>query len=707
MGIHRPFHHSADHGNDAVPQVFAVQHTFSFAVDDLSLFIHDLVIFQEVFTDGKVVALHLFLGVFNGLGKHPRFNGLILCHAHGINYLHGPFGTKQAHQLILQGNIEPGFAGVPLTAGTASKLVIDTSGFMAFCADDLQPAQFFHAFAQLDVRTTAGHIGGDGNSASLARQRNDLRFLGMVFRIQHLMLDAFHFQHPAQLFGFINGDGANQYRLALFVCFLDLSDYSTEFARFCAVNHVLMVHSLYRLVGGDLHHVHAVNIAEFFFFRQCRTGHAAFLFVFVEVVLERNGGQGLAFSAHLHVFLGFNGLMQAVGISSAGHHTAGEFVNDNDLAFVDDIVLIPVHIVVGLQGVVDVMLDFQVVRVGKVVDGKEFFRLFHTFLGQHNGFPLFIQNIVAFLLNFFLQQGVHGFFLIQDAAFFQLLNEQVCHPVQVCGFGAAAGNDERRSGFVDQHRVHFVDDGKMQVSLHHVFFSYHHVVSQVVEAEFIVRTISDVAVVCRAALLVVHVVQNAAYGQPQETEHFPHPLGVTLGQIVIDCDHMHALAFQGIQIRGQSRHQRFAFTGSHFRDTALVHHDAAHKLYGEMAHVQHMGAGSRFPYHRIRFRQDVIQCLAIGQSVLEFLRFPSQFFIRKGFILGRQCFDLCHDRLDLLDFFFTVVPKDFFQKTHVGSPRFVLDVHVLKAYRQHTSRYILGTLLHYYSITEEYPRTQG
>ena len=514
MCVHRAFHNRANHADNAVSQVFTVKHAFSFAINDFSLLIHDLVIFQQMLTNGKVIALHLFLCVFNRFGKHPCFNRLVLCHAHRIYQLHCLFGAKQTHQVILQRDIETGFAGVTLTTGTPTQLVINTSGFMTFRTDDFQTTQLCNAFAQLNVRTTAGHVCRNRNCAHLPCQCNDFRFLCMIFCIQHLMLHALHLQQLAQCFGFFDCNRTNQYRLSLFVCRNNISYHRAEFARLGTIHNIIQILSLYRAVCGNFHNVHPIDITEFFFLCFRRTCHTAFLSIFIEIVLEGNRCQSFALSAHLYVFLRLDCLMQTVGIASARHHTPRKFINDNDFALMNHIILIQMHVIVCLQGIVDIMLQLQIFGIGKVVHGEIFFRLCNTFLRQHNRFRLFIQNEVAFLLNFLLQKGIHCLILIQNTTLFQFFNKQICHAIQIRGLGATAGNNQGCSGFVNQNRVNLIDDGIMQVSLHHVFLSYYHVVTQVVKAEFIVCTIGNIAGIRRAAFVVVHPVQDAAHAQP-------------------------------------------------------------------------------------------------------------------------------------------------------------------------------------------------
>ena len=80
---------------------------------------------------------------------------------------------------------------------------------------------------------------------------------------------------------------------------------------------------------------------------------------------------------------------------------------------------------------------------------------------------------------------------------------------------------------------------------------------------------------------------DAADGQAEKAVDLPHPLGVALGQVVVDGDDVHPLAGQGVEVGGQGRHQGLAFTGLHLGDLALVQHHAADQLDIEMAHAEH------------------------------------------------------------------------------------------------------------------------
>ena len=121
------------------------------------------------------------------------------------------------------------------------------------------------------------------------------------------------------------------------------------------------------LVGGDLHDVQVVDGAELLLLGHGGTGHAGELVVQAEVVLEGDGGQGLGLPGHVDVLLGLDGLVQALGVAAAEHQAAGELVHDDDLAVLHHVVDVPLHDAVGLDGLVDVVGERGVLRVGQVL----------------------------------------------------------------------------------------------------------------------------------------------------------------------------------------------------------------------------------------------------------------------------------------------------------------------------------------------------
>ena len=87
--------------------------------------------------------------------------------------------------------------------------------------------------------------------------------------------------------------------------------------------------------------------------------------------------------------------------------------------------------------------------------------------------------------------------------------------------------------------------------------------------------------------------------------HLTHPFRIAARQIVVHRDHVHSTAGKRIEIAGEGGHKRFALTGFHLGDLALVQHHATDHLHIEMAHAQHPLAG--FTDYREGLWQQVVQ----------------------------------------------------------------------------------------------------
>ena len=88
--------------------------------------------------------------------------------------------------------------------------------------------------------------------------------------------------------------------------------------------------------------------------------------------------------------------------------------------------------------------------------------------------------------------------------------------------------------------------------------------------------------------------------QAEELVEAAHPLGVAVGEVVVDGDDVDALAVERIEVDGQGGDERLAFTGLHFGDLAVVQDDAADQLHVEVAHIA--GRAGRLRGRRRRLR---------------------------------------------------------------------------------------------------------
>jgi hypothetical protein len=188
--------------------------------------------------------------------------------------------------------------------------------------------------------------------------------------------------------------------------------------------------------------------------------------------------------------------------------------------------------------------------------------------------------------------------------------------IQFGGVFRLARNNQRRARFVDQDRIDFIDDRVVQLALIPFARRGGHVVAQVVETEFVIGAVRDIGSVRALLVRMVHLRQDHADRQAEKAVNPSHPFGISLGQVIVDRDDVHALARQRVQIGGQRRHQRFALAGAHFADLAVMQDDAADQLHVEVAHVQH--ALARLADHRECLGKQFVERLACGVALLEF-----------------------------------------------------------------------------------------
>ena len=311
------------------------------------------------------------------------------------------------------------------------------------------------------------------------------------------------------------------------------------------------------------------------------------------------------------MFLGFDGLMQAVAVTAADHQAAGELVDDDDLVVLHDVIHVALHQRMRAQRGIDVVQQLVVGHVGEVLHAEPALGLAHARFGQVAGLLLLVDDVIlAHRRKLFVRERVvRPAVLLRLLALLQGADEAIRLFVQVGGLVARAGDNQRRARLVDEDGVHLVHDGKVMAALHHVLLVDDHVVAQVVEAHLVVRAVGDVAGIRRLALFLRQIMHNHADGHAQEAEDATHVLALELGQIIVDGHDMHAFAGERVQVGRHGRRQGLALAGLHLGNAALMEHDAAEHLHAELALARH--AVGRLAYDGICFRQQVIQRFAI------------------------------------------------------------------------------------------------
>ncbi len=638
---------------DLLVQVLALQDAPALAVDDLALPVEHLVVLQDVLAGLEVLRLDLGLRGRDRARDHLVLDRHVVRHVGHRHHALDHLGLEQAHQVVAQREVEPGLARVALTAGTAAELVVDAPRLVPLGAEDVEAAQLLDLIllrldgllgllqgggqgsgplldvllgveaalaqlrlgevlgvaAELDVRTTAGHVGGHGDGALAAGLGDDLRLALVLLGVQHLVLDAALAELLREVFRLLDRGRADEDRLALLVLLGDVVDDRLELGHLGAVDQVRLVLADHRLVGRDRDHAELVDLVELGGLGHRRTGHAGELLVEAEEVLQGDRGERLVLVLDVHPFLRLDRLVHALVVAAAGEDTAGVLVDDHDFAVDDDVVLVLLEEFLGLDGVVQVAHERGVHRLVEVVDAQPVLDLADTGLVDGDRALLLVDVVVAGLLD--ALERVAGLAALEAR---DQLGEVA---VPLGGLVGRAGDDQRRTGLVDEDGVDLVDDGEVVAALHQLVLRPRHVVAQVVEAELVVRAVGDVARVLLAALSRRHVGEDAADAQAQELVDAAHHLGVALGQVVVDRDEVDAVPGQGVQVRGQGADERLALTGLHLGHVAEVERGAAHHLHVVVPLAEDALGGLADGGERLG--EQVVEALTVGVPLLVLL----------------------------------------------------------------------------------------
>ena len=279
--------------------------------------------------------------------------------------------------------------------------------------------------------------------------------------------------------------GADEDRPALFLHLDDLVDEGVELGRLVAEDEVREVLADHLAMGRDGDDLELVDLVELLGLGHRRAGHPRQLVVQPEVVLERDRGERHALALDAQAFLGLDRLVEALAPASARHLSAGEFVDDDDLAVLDDVVAVALVEGVGAQRLLEVAGESRV-GVVHVLDAEPALHLLDPLLGRGDGLVLEVDEVVAALL-FALGPCLHP------------RDEPGEGEVEIGRFLGLAADDQWRPRLVDEDVVDLVDDREAALALDPLVELEDHVVAQVVEPELVVGAVRDVRGVGLAA----------------------------------------------------------------------------------------------------------------------------------------------------------------------------------------------------------------
>ena len=211
--------------------------------------------------------------------------------------------------------------------------------------------------------------------------------------------DAAPLEHLREDLALLDADRADQDRAARLGHLDDFVDQRVELGVLVAEDQVRVVVADHRPVGGDGDHLEAVDLVELLLLGHGRAGHAGQLVVEAEVVLEGDRGQGHRLALDAQAFLGLDGLVEALRPAAAGHLAAGELVDDDDLAVLDDVVAVALVERVRPQRLLEVARQARVgADVVDVGDAEQLLDLVDALFGGRDGVLLEVDEVVAALL---------------------------------------------------------------------------------------------------------------------------------------------------------------------------------------------------------------------------------------------------------------------------------------------------------------------
>ena len=108
--------------------------------DDLALVVHHVVVFEQVLADVEVARLDLLLRLLQRLVDPGMDDRLAFLEAERLQHAVHAVGAEDAHQIVLDRQVEFRAAGVALAAGAAAQLVVDAAAFMALGGEHVEAA---------------------------------------------------------------------------------------------------------------------------------------------------------------------------------------------------------------------------------------------------------------------------------------------------------------------------------------------------------------------------------------------------------------------------------------------------------------------------------------------------------------------------------------------------------------------------------------
>ena len=118
-----------NHTIDSLTQLLvdrvAAEHLAPITIDGVPLTVHHVVVLQDVLAHLEVLGLDLLLRALDGLRDDLHVDRLIVGQIHRQHGAFDDVGLEKPQQIVLERQVEPALAGIALTSGTTTQLVVD------------------------------------------------------------------------------------------------------------------------------------------------------------------------------------------------------------------------------------------------------------------------------------------------------------------------------------------------------------------------------------------------------------------------------------------------------------------------------------------------------------------------------------------------------------------------------------------------------
>jgi hypothetical protein len=313
-----------------------------------------------------------------------------------------------------------------------------------------------------------------------------------------------------------------------------------------------------RPVGRHRQHLQAVDLGELAGGGPRGGRHPAEPRVLPQVVLDGDRAEDLPLRLLEEPLFRLQGRLQAVRPVAVLGDPAGQLVHQLDAAVPHDVVDVAPQQGLGVQGVAQLGLEPQALRREQVPAAQQLLGPPHAAVGEEDVAGVFVGREIEARL--------------QPAGDFRQTPEVGPRLVEM------AGDHQRDPRLVDQDRVGLVHQSEMEGAVDLTPEVETEAVAQEVEPGLLHRQIGDVAAVGPLPLPDALPLLHAGDGEPEALVDGDHPAGVPAGQVVVEGEHVHPAAGEGVE--GYRRHGRqgLPLAGLHLHQLALVESDAGEHL---------------------------------------------------------------------------------------------------------------------------------